>query len=203
MNKDIIHPKRFQDKNLVLSSFAKRIAVCCPNCHEKAEVEKQSCCYRGQLRCPNCHYQAVQGPELFDLSLQVYCNECAHRITVEIPGVKAKKLAIKVTCPTCGNVESYKPTYSLSSLYTKRDDFTDPFFGLPLWYQESYKSNVLWAYNAEHLLYLEEYVGAKLRERNGRISMTMVERLPSFIKSAKNREEILKLIERMRQKGVK
>ena len=143
----------------------------------------------------------MQGLELFDFHLHVYCHQCAHQITVAIPGVKAQKLAMKVTCPTCGSQEAYKPTYTPSAPAPVRDVSTDPFFGMPLWYQESFKGNVLWAYNAEHLLYLEQYIAAKLRERNGLVSMTMVERLPLFIKSAKNREELLKLLGRMKLKG--
>ncbi|WP_170172501.1 hypothetical protein [Hymenobacter rigui] len=50
------------------------------------------------------------------------------------------------------------------------------------------------------MFYLEQYIGAKLRERNQPRYMTMVEQLPQFIKSAKNRDALLKLLERMKLK---
>jgi hypothetical protein len=51
------------------------------------------------------------------------------------------------------------------------------------------------------LLEIKAYVGSKLRERStDRFKMTMVEKLPDFIKSAKNREEVLKAIGRMEKK---
>ncbi|WP_227765244.1 hypothetical protein [Hymenobacter sp. 15J16-1T3B] len=72
---------------------------------------------------------------------------------------------------------------------------------MALWYQAPFKDEVLWAYNAEHLLYLEQYIAAKVRERNNRRYATMVEKLPLFMQLAKNREALLKLLERMKRKG--
>lgn len=76
----------------------------------------------------------------------------------------------------------------------------DPIFHLPLWLQENVRGNLLWAYNRSHLHDVKEYVGAKLRERRTTRYTTMVEKLPTFIKEAKNREAILKAIEKMERK---
>ena len=74
----------------------------------------------------------------------------------------------------------------------------DPVFGLPLWLQKTFGENLFWAYNTKHLDLLEQYVGAKLRERGinnkGTKNSLMFSRLPEFIKIAKNREAILKII---------
>jgi hypothetical protein len=74
----------------------------------------------------------------------------------------------------------------------------DPFMGLDVWLQSNFKQYFFWAYNYAHLNYLENYIAAKLRERNNRKHMTMVEKLPLFIKSAKNREDLLKLIAKLK-----
>ncbi|MBK6821830.1 MAG: hypothetical protein IPG87_02125 [Saprospiraceae bacterium] len=72
---------------------------------------------------------------------------------------------------------------------------------MPLWYSGSVKGELIWAYNQKHLLEIENYVRATLRERTtDRFKMTMVEKLPDFIKSAKNREEVLKTLEKMQNK---
>jgi len=57
----------------------------------------------------------------------------------------------------------------------------------------------LWAYNLEHLDLLENYVSAQLRER-GKIpgSMSLVERLPAWIKDGKHRHDVLNGIGRLR-----
>ncbi|MEW9555880.1 hypothetical protein [Nonomuraea sp. NPDC050783] len=77
----------------------------------------------------------------------------------------------------------------------------DPFFRRPVWLQASCRGHVLWAYNARHLDLLETYVAAKLRER-GRLAAgapaSLVERLPTWLKAARNRAEVLRTIERLR-----
>ena len=57
----------------------------------------------------------------------------------------------------------------------------------------------------EHLQYLEEYVGAKLRSRkkdeeSGWQNQSFTSRLPSWIKDKKNRGEILKAIKKLKNK---
>ncbi|WP_261988787.1 MULTISPECIES: hypothetical protein [unclassified Streptomyces] len=77
----------------------------------------------------------------------------------------------------------------------------DPYFQRPVWLQASCCGNVLWAYNTRHLDLLEAYAQAKLRER-GELApwapTSLVERLPTWLKTAKNRTEILRAIKRLR-----
>jgi hypothetical protein len=58
---------------------------------------------------------------------------------------------------------------------------------------------VLWARNASHLVFLENYVGAKLREREPNQNGSSVSRLPSWMKQAKHRVEILAAIAHLRR----
>jgi hypothetical protein len=76
----------------------------------------------------------------------------------------------------------------------------DPFFGRPLWLQASCcGGKTLWAFNREHLDLIDDYVRARLRERgHDRAHMSMLEKLPTWIKSAKNRDEIARTIQRLR-----
>jgi hypothetical protein len=75
----------------------------------------------------------------------------------------------------------------------------DPFFGLPLWLPAECCGHLLWAFNPAHLDLLEGYVAVRLRER-GRApgTMSLLERLPAWLKSAKHRDEILREIGRLR-----
>ncbi|MET4104823.1 endogenous inhibitor of DNA gyrase (YacG/DUF329 family) [Hymenobacter sp. UYP22] len=191
---------RFKDQNKILRHFKERITVCCPKCEGRGEVVTDFTTYNSRFHCLNCFHQMEKSLVFFDLVLKVYCNQCSHKIVVETSEVKQKKESIRVRCSECGGVESYKPTYIAHTGYSYAFDGVDPFFQLPLWYQASFKDELFWAYGPEHLLYLEQYIGARLRERNQRLYATMVERLPQFIKSAKNRDSLLKLLERMKLK---
>jgi hypothetical protein len=78
----------------------------------------------------------------------------------------------------------------------------DPFFRCPLWLQTDCRGQVLWAYNERHLDVLETYVGARLRERGHGAGLgqptSMVERLPPWLTSAKNRHTVQRGIKRLR-----
>ena len=77
----------------------------------------------------------------------------------------------------------------------------DPYFRRPVWLQASCCGHVLWAYNVRHLDLLEAYVAAKLRERGDVAAgapASLVERLPRWLKAAKNRAEVLRTIRRLR-----
>ncbi|MFS4103251.1 hypothetical protein [Streptomyces sp. PD-S100-1] len=77
---------------------------------------------------------------------------------------------------------------------------TDPYFGLPLWLQAETRHGWLWAYNLEHLDLIRRFDRAALRERASWYDtgqrMTLVARLPAWVKRAKNRHEILRAVSR-------
>ncbi len=87
-------------------------------------------------------------------------------------------------------------------LYRGRGEAIDPYFELPLWLQAETRHGWLWSYNPEHLELLRQFVQAPLRERapwDAQVKkMTVVARLPTWIKSAKNRGEVLRAIDRIR-----
>ncbi len=81
------------------------------------------------------------------------------------------------------------------------DAIIDPFYDCALWYQERIKEHVFWALNQDHLAYLERYIAADLRERSSNVygRMTMIAKLPNFIKEAKNRGRLLKIIQKWKK----
>ncbi|WP_416961573.1 hypothetical protein [Streptomyces sp. Agncl-13] len=71
-----------------------------------------------------------------------------------------------------------------------------------LWLRTGTRHGELWAYNLQHLDLIRRFVAADLRERapwydTGQ-KMTLVARLPAWIKSAKNRDEVLRTVDRLR-----
>ncbi|GLY54020.1 hypothetical protein Lesp01_76760 [Lentzea sp. NBRC 102530] len=70
-----------------------------------------------------------------------------------------------------------------------------------LWLQAPCAGHTLWALNGAHLDLLESYVGAALREDPDPSSvrrMTILAKLPAWLKSAKHRDEVLRTIRRLR-----
>ncbi len=171
-----------------------------PNCGKRADILTDLTTYHTKLTCPDCLHQIVSFNKRTDLLLNAECFTCDSRIYIKRYHVQNKKQAIKITCTACGAKHSYQPTYKeYTGTFPGKAGY-DPFLNLELWLQAPYKNYLFWAFNYGHLTYLENYIAARLRERNNRKHMTMVEKLPLFIKSAKNREGLLKVITDLKRK---
>lgn len=98
--------------------------------------------------------------------------------------------ARRLVCTHCGYVKEWE------GKRVSPTELEDWYFHRPLWLQTSCCGEVLWAFNKDHLDFLEDFVGAGLREAypNG----TIASRLPEWMKSAKNRNDVLKCIRKLR-----
>jgi hypothetical protein len=131
----------------------------------------------------------------------VVCPKCKSLAKVTSPETDSEKLVDKLF--------ARRKVYCLSCLF--RDTWNrgqlsiggnfDWYFNLPLWLQISCCGETLWAYNYKHLEFIENYVAAKLRERKPHINKSTASRLPQWIKSAKNRGEILKAIAKLKDEN--
>ncbi|MEV6211915.1 hypothetical protein [Kitasatospora sp. NPDC051914] len=79
----------------------------------------------------------------------------------------------------------------------RRNQGTDPVSGLSLWLCTGVRGHVLWALDADHLDAVEEYVAAVPRPPSHG-NATLTSRLPVWIKSAKNRRDVLIGLGRLR-----
>ena len=162
---------RFNENHILLDDFATEFLVCCPRCHQKARV-------------------AVAPKE---------------------------ELIVRLTCNNCGNLQDWECTQPGVRMWSQNPDLyekgvisigssVDWCFHLPLWLRIECCGHELWAYNYEHLEWLEKYVGARLRERtkddeSGWRNQSLASRLPKWIKQAKNREDILRAIKKLREES--
>jgi hypothetical protein len=76
----------------------------------------------------------------------------------------------------------------------------EPYFGAELWLQsECCGGRLLWARNVEHLDYLRDYVAGELREdpHSGYKPLSSI--LPTWMKEAKHRDEVLRHLDRLRR----
>ena len=195
--------KRFQDKNYKLGHFENKIYIKCPKCQLRAIVSKdESGCFSiRRIKCPNCSFTQIGRKQLYKVELNCKCSNCVGDIKLRIPIVNKKKEEIAVKCPKCGETNTYKPrNIKLERIYEANGNAADPYFQLPLWLSQNVKGHILWAYNYEHPAYLKDYISADLREKHEWSGITMVEKLPVWMKSGKNRDVIIKAINKLEKK---
>lgn len=75
----------------------------------------------------------------------------------------------------------------------------DPYFHYPLYFQAQYRGKVIWALNREHLQYLITYLSADIRTASEALEYQF-SKLPTFMKTAKNRDGIVKLLMKLQEK---
>lgn len=123
----------------------------------------------------------------------VVCPVCEKKA---IASIKEDGYA-RLICTNCGhNKEQSKDEGK--SLYTFYPAHS--WFNVDLWFSAPFRGNTVWALNGQHLNYLEKYISSGIRENPKRTGYTLVEKLPFFMQSAKNRYELLKLISKLRNK---
>ncbi|MGJ8685040.1 MAG: hypothetical protein ACSHWW_10480 [Nonlabens sp.] len=195
---------RFQDKNFRLNHFENEILVECPKCQNRAFVSKDihvSSYSQRTLKCPSCFHSQKGRKESYEVLINQNCPNCAFELNVFIPNVNRKKESMSIKCTNCGATENYSPrNVSLEWIFESNGKPSDNYFGLPLWLAANFKGNKFWAYNYDHLEYLKQYISADIREKNGRTGWTMIEKLPHWMKSGKNRVKLIKLIYELERK---
>ena len=134
----------------------------------------------------------------FENEVWVVCPSCSKKALATL---KTSEKQARLVCAHCG----YHAVASAMQEYGKGKTLelkqaAHLFFDAGLWFTAPFKNHLFWAYNQEHLTYLEQYIAAKLREHADRSHFTLLEKLPKFYHEAKNREGLLKLIEKLKKK---
>jgi hypothetical protein len=96
----------------------------------------------------------------------------------------------RLVCEHCGYTRDWE------GREISRYQSHDWYFGQPLWLSIACCGDTLWAFNERHLSFLADYVSADLRSRSPR--RALASQLPAWVKSARNRADILKCIDRLR-----
>ena len=127
------------------------------------------------------------------------CSGCAVSRRKDASGGPDWFAPRRVTCHAC----SFAKEWAGRKIWRGVRQLQDDYFGLPLWLQTPCCGDVLWAYGERHLSFLEDFVGARLRERTrddktGWSNTSVISRLPVWIKSAKHRDDVLKGFSRLR-----
>jgi ribosomal protein S27AE len=145
------------------------------------------------------HRFTISKPTEIDPVL-IACPKCLSKAVV-VPVGEEK---VRASCSECGYTT--EKSSNGRSFYWHGENPTDGYFGFNLWLRTDCIGNSLWAFNKEHLTFLESYVSAKLRERTkdeelGWRNSSLASRLPKWIKSSKNRDALLKAINKLKSKA--
>lgn len=149
----------------------------------------------------------------FTEKIDVICPKCGERATVVGARVDAPVTEyedrVRFACAACGYAVKYANTPKFTAFINSRgrpvrgrmlllNTTCDPFFGFRLWYIIETPYGTLWAYNLDHLAVIEQYIAASKRERNGLPpkNNSIASRLPQWVKDARHRALLLKLIGR-------
>ena len=205
--------ERFQDENKWLGNFADEIFVRCPKCDLQSSVKRNKVLleckcgrcydYSNVFECKNCFYKLEEPIYQYVAFGNPYCNNCYEKYEFESQPLKEKPDKYNARCPHCNFQEEWKPKIKKLVLSPKGNDglVREQTYNFPLWFQKEINQDIFWVYNKEHIVYLERYIKASLRERNSKInnSASLVARLPKFVKEAKNREKLLKILEKWKK----
>jgi hypothetical protein len=212
MNKTITEKTRYIDTGASLRWYRKDTLCVCPTCQgpvlirgEFADEKWYYTATGARAQCLHCSFNKTwdsnncewKGPVIGRARQR--CAHCGQKWLKAEVWKKAHNSWIKQTttieCGFCHELTELQLEWQHTWV---SEEAIDPYFGLPLWLQIESCGNRLWAYNKEHLLTLKTYIAAAHRDRKGKWSMAT--RLPQWIKSAKNREALLKSIAKLETK---
>ena len=184
------------------SATTTRIQVKCSKCQGLGIVTTDDgiTCFR----CLNCGHQMTTSRTIYRYDVHNQCKYCGRYYRIDIKDkMKQHFPVLHVDCPYCGKTmsgEVHKTAVAYSHTAEINKDGKEPHFGLELWFLAYFHGRMIWALNREHLSYLIMYLRASLREKpfdNPR--KTQGDHLPSFMKTAKNRKRIIKLLEKLQK----
>lgn len=190
---------RFGDEGRYNEEFQKNICVVCPKCSHQATVisdDPRRPAESAKVVCGSCGFnesyidQSWYGP-VFGM-VRRNCYQCGRSLEKKIAGPK-HSYEHKLTCTGCKCEMVEKIQWYKEPNVKARD----PFFGIKLWFVSNIKGNEFWAYNREHLSFINDYVTAKIRKREPNRNSSLVSRLPDWLLSAKNRSAVANEIGKM------
>ena len=197
--------QRFEDHGQFLIDFIDRVIVTCDRCGEVATVSCEQPYHQHEpvLQCTRCSNhrrgwgQSTIGP--FGDRVRGRCTGCTSWVDVSKESMAAasssgsKKEHVVVYCQQCKTKNLIRVKWRGLRLGLP----FDPYFGLPVALQTSCCGETLWAYNEAHLSFLESFVAADLRQRDGHLNQSLVSRLPKWMKKAGNRDAVRRAIARL------
>jgi hypothetical protein len=118
------------------------------------------------------------------------CPECMGCILL-------KKDYLIVNCNKCGHQKNLRSNGLVNSMWGRREGTA---YGYKLYLRTSACGHELWAFNKEHLDYLEGYINSINRQRKPNINQSVASRMPEWMKISRNRVQIINALKKLRMK---
>ena len=190
------------------------ICVVCPKCGKMGVVKGEdrhekhwAYCKSVHFKCTSCYNSEKYNADRVHKA-RTFCGKCERHVNLVVDKSQHGHKVLNIICPHCGAIIPAKIQIAKSNLgeypYYHSPNYginvrglsvTDGNFGYELYFLSSYKGRPVFGTNRLHLQYLIDYIGADLRKKPyyGGIS----KRVPGFMKLAKNRKEILRILEKL------
>ena len=198
--REIAPHHRAQDPGGRLASFGKVTWVHCPQCDKAAKSNGNG------VTCAHCGYMTIQkvGEDsnrwACFASDDERCRNCRKPLEQKNRPTRRMidgKMFVRVRCNNCQETFDYPARYGWDEAnYT-------PAPRNPLFLQTQVAGETLWVDNLAHLDALEDWLGAKVRERPADRGLTMMARLPRWMKASTNREKVLRGLAQLRERAEK
>ena len=206
----ILSGKRFNDLPYSTFSIFSKMVVVCPECGKAGTV-----CYnkerkRAVFQCGFCYRKEEMVPgEKSGMEVTAQCTSTGKYIRILMPAEKIHGQKVRFHCPYCkefviGNVEDMnKPRFVV---FEEIRNASDPYFHYSFYFKASFRGKTIWALNRQHLQYLIDYLSADIRTvqpdfyETYKTMRSQSDVLPTFMKTAKNREGIVKALKKLVEK---
>lgn len=178
------------------------IDVKCPKCLRQGIVTTDS--HLAYFKCASCGHTETQDRTVYRYDVHNHCKNCGRYYRIDITDKKKQHFPVlSVACPFCQTVMSGEvhQTAEAFAYLGEIQHGCEPYFGFELWFLTSFQNKPVWAINREHLAYLIAYLSADLREKPAgpKAMRTQADHLPTFMKTAKNRKRLVKLLQNMQR----
>lgn len=185
----------------MVTHYGGKVVVHCPKCMKHAYISRESNVY--VLKCGSCFYSEMQS-EVYKYSARGVCNHCERYFNQEVKDEKKiTQKQLNIACPHCHTMNQV-PTHRVEDCqwhYNEIRAEEDPIFHLKLYYLDYFRGKPVWAVNREHLNYLISYTSAYLREKPAYgVKRTASHSIPKYMKESKNRESIVKILQKLQNK---
>jgi len=181
---------RFIDSDERIDFFDEFLVVC-PKCGGKATTS-----FEYGIRCSSCSFaKRIEERRLYSSSYGIAskrCSFCGRNISKHLDKFRENPI-VDIVCHGCKTKNSAEVNW-----YIGGAEGTDSIFGCKFLLYDEIKGESFWAFNEKHLDYLEDYVSSDLRERIPNRNSSIPSRIPKWVKNAKNRDTVLKCIQRLR-----
>ena len=181
-----------------LASFGKVSWVHCPECDKAAKSDTNG------ITCAHCGYMTIQDREpssdkwaRLSSSKQVcsHCRTPLEQLTRPTGRMVDGKRVVRVRCTNCHESEDYPALPGSNPAPYK------PSRRMPLYLVTQVAGETLWVENLVHLEALEDWLGAKVRERGPQPGLTMMAKLPRWMKASTNRAKVLRGLAQLRERA--